>query len=69
MLAAVVCSFALASCEKNVEAPAPNAVQANSDARLYGESGRDYMPNKVLVKFKTSVSAAGRSAALAKASG
>ncbi|WP_426060920.1 S8 family peptidase [Hymenobacter sp. B1770] len=69
--AAFLSAFALASCEKSVEAPTSSvsASETNSDARQYGQPGVNHVANEVLVKFKAGASATARAAVLARVKG
>ncbi|GAB3294575.1 hypothetical protein GCM10027511_07750 [Hymenobacter humi] len=69
MAAALLSVFALASCEKNAESPAPTLTEVSSSATAYGEPGLNYVPNEVLVKFKAGASATARAAALSRVNG
>ena len=69
LAATLLGAFALASCEKSVEAPATGALQVTSSADVYGQPGVNYVPNEVLVKFKAGTTASARAAALARMGG
>ncbi|QIL76098.1 S8 family peptidase [Hymenobacter sp. HDW8] len=67
--ASVLSAFILSSCESSLDKiqDEPTTAQGQSDAQ--GESGRDYVANELLVKFKPGLSAEAKANALARISG
>ncbi|UOQ65850.1 S8 family peptidase [Hymenobacter volaticus] len=69
LAASLVSALALGSCETNLEAPDSGSVAQSDAANAYGESGKDYVANEVLVKFKPGQSETAKNNALARISG
>jgi subtilisin family serine protease len=69
LAASLVSALALVSCESNLEVPDADAIAESQTADAYGESGKDYVANEVLVKFKAGVSEDAKSKVLARISG
>ncbi|GAB2457535.1 hypothetical protein GCM10011375_06310 [Hymenobacter qilianensis] len=67
--ASVLSAFVLSSCESSLDniQDEPTTAQSQSDAQ--GESGRDYVANELLVKFKAGLSEEAKANALARISG
>ncbi|MBC6606156.1 S8 family serine peptidase [Hymenobacter sp. BT188] len=67
--ASVLSAFVLSSCESSLDKiqDEPTTAQSQSDAQ--GESGRDYVANELLVKFKPGLSEEAKANALARISG
>ena len=69
LTASLASALALGSCETNLEAPDSDSLAQSQTADAYGESGKDFVANEVLVKFKPGMSETARSNALARISG
>ncbi|MDF7812941.1 S8 family peptidase [Hymenobacter sp. YC55] len=69
LAASLVSALALGSCETNLEAPDSDSVAQSDTSNAYGESGKDFVANEVLVKFKPGQSETAKSNALARISG
>jgi len=68
LLLGVLSAFSLVSCETNLENPAvTDATSQSADA--FGQSGKDYVANELLVKFKAGVSEEAKANVLAKIGG
>ena len=69
LAASLVSALALGSCETNLEAPDSGSVAQSDASNAYGESGKDFVANEVLIKFKPGQSETAKNNALARISG
>lgn len=66
----LVSALGLGSCEKNFDAPdTAGSLSQSQTANAYGESGKDYVANELLVKFKAGLSETAKTTALARIGG
>ena len=67
--ASVVSAFALSSCESGLDKIEDQPTTQSQSGNAQGESGKDYVANELLVKFKPGLSEDAKSNALARISG